>query len=102
MVAHYEPADGFHVGEYLKDELAVRGWSVADCAMRMPGDFATNHLALEFTIAMADFDGDPMKYVDCTIGDELASGLEVATGISAECWLNLEAEWKRWARKENQ
>ena len=91
------PAETCHVGEYLDDEIEFRGWSVRDCAMRMPGDFAVNELALNLTIACSQAD-DPMKYIDVSIGEETARGLEIATGVSAQTWLNLESQWQRWVR----
>jgi HTH-type transcriptional regulator / antitoxin HigA len=80
----------FHVGEYLAEEMAARGWTSRDLAERMarPGeDVDVWLLTVDLTLAW-DSDG-PQP----TLGTETAERLEQAFGTSAQTWLNLESAY---------
>lgn len=89
------PAEGFPVGEYLDDELRARGWTTRDCAERMGGDPDIDRLTLDLHIAVIHAPPEHGIH-DATMHEETARGLEVATGISAECWMNLDAAYHLW------
>lgn len=97
------PAEVFHVGEYLEDELEARGWTTADCAARMvePGENPDVwQLTLDLTIACIDA---PEGHAGqrCFMGKETAERLERALGIDAQTWLNLEAAYLRAMNHES-
>lgn len=76
------PAELFHVGVYIADELEARGWTTADAAKRMGGDPAVDELALDLWIACGDTE-------HLVMSDECARSLSLAFGISPEVWMNL-------------
>jgi hypothetical protein len=39
MAAEPIPSEVPHPSFYLKEEMEARGWSIADAAQRMPGDY---------------------------------------------------------------
>lgn len=84
--ADLRPAEVFHPGDYLADELEARGWTAHDVALRMEGDPCLNECAVELTLYVRH--NSPWMDV------ELARNLERALGISAECWLRHEAAWQ--------
>lgn len=92
-------AEGFPVGEYIKDELEARGWSTRDCAERMGGDVDLDHLTLDLHLCVSP---DHAAH-DATMSEETARGLEIAFGSSAETWLNLDRAYHAWrARRAEQ
>lgn len=79
-------AETFHVGEYIADELAERGWTVRELAERMGGNPAINELSVELALHVRD----PRAFV----GPKMADGLARAFGTSAQLWLNLDRAWR--------
>jgi HTH-type transcriptional regulator/antitoxin HigA len=79
MTATYSPAEVFPAGEYLRDELDERGWSVTE---------------------FAEILGRPLQAVSeilngkKRITTETAISIAEATGTSAELWLNLETAYR--------
>lgn len=95
MTPEFKAAEGFPVGEYLKDELDARGWTTRDCAERMGGDVDRDTLALDFLLAVVE-SPDDHKIHTLTLDEGTARGLEVAMGSSAETWLNLDRAYHKW------
>ena len=88
------PAEAFHVGEFIADEMEARGWSSRDLAERMGGEgrqVDIDQLAIEFTLAVAVSENQ-RGY----LGRRTAEGLERARGVSAETGLRLDATWHAW------
>ena len=80
------PAEVFPPGEFVREELEMRGWTQAD---------------------LAEFMGRPLRsineIINCKKGitAETAIGLGKAFGTSAEYWLNLESAYRlHVARRE--
>ena len=82
--SQYTPAEAFPPGEYLRDELDERGWTVAQ---------------------FAEMIGQPVQAVseilDARTGitAETAVSISEALGTSAELWLNLETTYRRHQRR---
>lgn len=80
------PAEVFHPGEYLEDELTERGWT--------QGEFA-------------EIINRPVRLVNEIINGkrgittETAVELSAALGTSPEYWLNLETAYQLWNTKED-
>ena len=78
--SQYTPAEAFPPGEYLRDELDERGWTV---------------------VQFAEMIGQPVQAVseilDAKTGitAETAVSISEALGTSAELWLNLETTYSR-------
>ena len=78
--SQYAPAEAFPPGEYLRDELDERGWTVTQ---------------------FAEMIGQPVQAVseilDAKTGitAETAVSISEALGTSAELWLNLETTYRR-------
>ena len=76
---HRIPAEVFPPGEFLREELAARGWTQADLAERT---------------------GRPLRSINEIINGkkaitaETAIGLGDAFGTSAEYWMNLEGAYR--------
>lgn len=79
------PAEAWHPSIYILEELDARGWSIADLAKRMPGDFAVNNLAMETYLLIGP--GEPKL----RIGD--TAGLAQAFDVDAALFTNLENAW---------
>lgn len=86
-----QAAEVFPVGEYVLEELEARGWSIAEMARRMGGDFNLNHCAIELVIYVHD--------PDAFLGEDLARRIGLAFGTSAEVWLNLDNAWREWCKQ---
>jgi hypothetical protein len=97
-------AQGFPVGEYLSDVLEERGWTTRCCAERMGGDVDVDELTLDLHIAAADcHESHPLHAIhDGTMHEETAQGLELALGISAECWMNLDRAYHEWRKQRKE
>lgn len=67
----------FTVAEFLRDELAERGWTLYGLAVRMDIDA---HVATALTCGWLPVTSD------------LAERLATATGVDAETWLALQAQ----------
>lgn len=94
-MSDFIPAEGFCVGEYIRDELEERGWTTRDCAERMGGDVRVNELTLELHIACIDAPLDHAIH-RAKLNPETAAGLGRAFGTDAQGWLNLDAAYRRW------
>jgi len=77
---------GFHVGEYIADEIEARGWTRRDLAERMGGDVAVNLLTLDLLIDLPS--------LESTLGQETADALSLAFGTSSVLWMKLDASWR--------
>lgn len=89
------PAECFHVGVFIVDEMEARGWGPDEFVTRMGGDEQTqevNAFGLDVCLACA-LDGR----TGVLLGAGLAEGLEQAFGIPAKTWLALDAAWQAWA-----
>lgn len=81
------PAQCFHPGEYVSDEIAARGWSVEELAKRMAQTPATT-FGDEFVKDFVNCKQDVTPFV--------AFALHRAFGTSAELWMNLQAAYDEW------
>ena len=76
---HRSAAEAFPPGDFLREELATRGWTQASLAERM---------------------GRPLRSINEVINGkkaitaETAIGLASAFGTSAEFWMNLESAYR--------
>lgn len=82
MTNERRPARGFRPGEYVRDELIERRWTVAMLAELSGLDTWT------LTRLIHD-DHEP-------ITEEIAAGLSRAFGTSAALWRNLERMYAAW------
>jgi addiction module HigA family antidote len=73
------PAEVFPPGEFIRDELEVRGWTHQDLANILNCPVPTIDGILEGKIALTS---------------EMAIGLATAFGTSAEFWQNLDAAYQ--------
>jgi len=77
--ARFKPAEAFAPGDYLRDELKIRGWSQADLAKIL---------------------GRPLQAVNEIINGrkritvETAKAIGLALGTGPELWLNLENAYR--------
>lgn len=82
-------AETFPVGQYIEEELKARGWTTRDCAERMGGQVDVNELTLDLHVAVLDSPPDhPIQRG--YMGAATAKGLERATGVDSQTWLNLD------------
>lgn len=88
----YIPAQGFHVWEYISDEMEARGWDQWELARRMGGDLNVNYLTLELC---------QLEDKRLVLGEEAAKQLAHAFGTSHQIWLNLDESWRAWANNRN-
>lgn len=88
---HQRPAEAFPVGSFIAEELEARGWSVADLAARMPGNFIRNALVLQVIIIV--------RSPTLTLGS-MAEKLAGAFGTSPEFWHGLEKQYRDWHRRK--
>lgn len=85
MRSEFVAAEVFPPGEYLKDELAERGWTVVQLAelMSRPVQVVSDLLEAQVEIT-----------------PDLAHALSVALGTSAQLWLNLDVAYRSHARSQ--
>lgn len=76
---------GFHVGEYIAEELDARCWDRNVLASRMGGDISLNRLSIDFLI--------DAPRLQMWLGRETADGLSRAFGSSSDVWLGLDKSW---------
>lgn len=80
-MATRRPAEVFPPGDFLREELAERGWTQAD---------------------LAEILGRPPRLIDEIIlgkrgiSPETAKGLADVFGTSAAFWMNLDSAWQLW------
>lgn len=86
------PAQCFPPGEFIRDELEARGWSVADLAERTRGGVFPKRAP-----AAADWqaiiNGAPLSEWDAHL-------LHRAFGTSTEYWLNLDRSYRTWLKEK--
>ncbi|MBI4897585.1 MAG: HigA family addiction module antidote protein [Actinobacteria bacterium] len=82
----YQPAEVFPVGDYLRDEIESRGWTLTD---------------------FADILGRPQQVVSQIINGHkeitarTAAEIAAATGTNAETWLQLQDSYRLWQLRNN-
>jgi len=81
IMANRRPAEVFHPGEYLRDELELRGWSQTEFA-----EIINRPLRLVNEIIQGKRGISP----------ETAKELGAALGTSAELWMNLNTAYHLW------
>jgi HTH-type transcriptional regulator/antitoxin HigA len=79
----HRPEEVFPPGDFLREELEERGWSVLDMAAITGKSVRTIRGIINGTRA---------------ISPETASAFANALGTSAEVWLNLEGQYRRRPR----
>ena len=90
-----QSAERFCVGQYIQDELDVRGWTTRDCAERMGGDVDVDELTLDLHIACIN--APPGHAIhEAMMNQSTADGLERATGVSAGQWMRLDFAYRNW------
>lgn len=97
MLNTRKPAEAFPIGEFIKDEMEARGWTIYDVADAMgDGDRATWALTVDLLIECSDNPG-------VTLDVETAQRLGRAFGTSADLWLALHNGYVQWreAKTEN-
>lgn len=81
----------FSPGDFLEKEMAFRGWTSRDVAMRMgerdPKSLAFNQCIVEMMLAVRE---DKNLLID----PKTAAALGQAFGVSPALWLNLDALWR--------
>lgn len=81
MTKEYTPAEAFPVGEFLRDEIEARGWTLTD---------------------FADILGRPQQAVSQIVNGHkevtpsTAAEIAAATGTKAETWLRLQDAYRLW------
>ena len=85
-----EPAEVFHVMDFINEELEARGWNLDALALRMGGDASRNLLALQIL--------DSVREPGVLLGEESAAMIGKAFGTGAKLWLNLDNTWQRYAK----
>jgi HTH-type transcriptional regulator / antitoxin HigA len=81
-----QPAQCFHPGEFVKDEMEARGWNVTDLAIHMSVHGMPVSIAQDL--------------IDCKIDvtPNIAFGLRRAFGTSADFWINVQKAFDAWER----
>ena len=85
-----EPAQVFHISEFLCEEIEARGWTTADVAARMktPQGPVRDMLALDMLICVHE---DNLQ-----MGDEQCEGIARAFSVSPEFIRGLDDAWRAW------
>ena len=86
------PAEVFPPGEYIRDEIEARGWSLDDLASRM----GTTSKECGIWRLVLDFTQD-CQFKGVLLGEDCANALSRAFGSSAELWLELDRRWQEVA-----
>lgn len=84
-MAKRKPAQVFHPGEHIADELEARGQEPSVLHCRGWGDGEIEHLL------MGELPVDPF----------LALHLSRIWGTSADLWLNLQGSWDEWPDRQS-
>jgi plasmid maintenance system antidote protein VapI len=86
------PAECWHPSVFMQEEMDARGWTRDDLAteMRCP-NWGVTRLSLDLY-----FEAGPVE-PDMLLGD--GEDFARAFGTSAEFWLNLEAAWRKHAKR---
>lgn len=80
------PAEVFRPGEYVRDEMAARDWSVETLAEK-------SGIAAGILIELVER--------DYPCDERIATGLSRAFGTSAVLWTNLDRIWQGWPITNN-
>lgn len=84
------PAEVFHVGEFIEDEMAARGWTSLDLALRMGGktaeEIGLDRLSVDLLCNV--------HHKDLLMGEKMAAKIAAAFGSSPEYWINLDKAWR--------
>lgn len=78
------PAQCFHPGEYIRDEMEARKWDAAELARRM----SVHDVPVEIAVSLIECKQD--------ITPNIAFGLRRAFGTSADLWMNLQQAFDVW------
>ena len=93
MTEQRHPAECFHPGEFLAEELAARSWTVAEftrrCNQKSRKTWLTTEAAVQEIL-------DRKARVDAVT----AFRFHQALGTSAEYWQNLQAAYDSWQVEE--
>jgi len=83
------PAQCFHPGEFVKDEMEARGWDVAELARQMRSPHVPEDIV--------------RNLVECKqpVIPIIAFGLSRAFGISVDFWMNLQKAFDSWKAAHN-
>jgi HTH-type transcriptional regulator/antitoxin HigA len=84
MMTERIPAQCFHPGEYVRDEMEARKWDVAELAKRM----SVHDMPVEIAVSLIECKLD--------ITPNIAFGLRRAFGTSADLWMNLQKAFDVW------
>jgi addiction module HigA family antidote len=82
------PAQCFHPGEFIRDEITERGWTVEELVRRM------SHPKRMFTTNYIQRIMDEKESVTPFV----ALGLSRAFGTSVELWINLQSSFNEWRK----
>ncbi len=80
-----QPKGGFHVWEYISDELNARRWDKEELAKRMSVDEPEVALTIIEFLSLGD--------IRIELGETVAEMLGRAFGTSRELWLRLDRSW---------
>lgn len=81
------PAQCFHPGEFVRDELEARGWDVKELAKRM----SVHDMPVEIAQSLIDCKQD--------VTPNIAFGLRRAFGTSADFWMNVQKAFDEWTKE---
>lgn len=79
------PAEAFHPGGFVREELESRGWTAGDLAEK-------THLRHDVIADLLSESRD--------VDEPLAYALGYAFGTSWAVWLHLQKSWNRWVRAQ--
>ena len=85
----------FPIGEYVREELDARGWSVADAAIILPGEVGENALWLELICCVPIWFEYPIEFTD-----EDTEKLSAIFGTSQQMWINLHKSFRNTLANE--
>ncbi len=78
------PAQCFHPGEFVKDEMEARGWDVSELAKQM----SVHNMPVEIAQSLIDCKLD--------VTPNIAFGLRRAFGTSVDFWMNAQKAYDSW------
>lgn len=81
-----EPAQAFHVSDFIDDELRARGWSETDLVSRMGYD---PEIAFYELVAIR------LQSRNVFLELDTAEGLANAFGTSPDLWMRIDAAWQQ-------
>lgn len=90
MMAEQKLAEASTIGDYIREEMKARQWSIHDVAERMGGVVAVSKCTVDLLLNLTD--------ARVTLSEETADFLEAAFGIDAQTWLNIDEMWRQWEK----